>query len=76
MTFDRENRRPDDVEHLRQREADERVAADSAACMARTAHEDLADEYADRADAAERAIEDAGQDHARLLGQIDARDHA
>lgn len=62
---------PDDIEHLRRREADERAAAEHAACMARTAHEDMADEYADRAailaqDAAAREA-----DLKDLLGRID-----
>lgn len=45
---------PDDLAYLIQREADERAAAQDAACMARTAHEDLADEYAGRAEALKR----------------------
>jgi len=62
---------PDDLDYLRKREADERAAADDASCMARTAHEDLADEYADRAaELAQQAAErEAGlQD---LLDRID-----
>lgn len=65
---------PDDVDYLRKREADERAAAAEAACMARTAHEDLADEYADRAAALaqeERANADA---LAELLTRIDRPD--
>ncbi len=66
----------DDVAYLREREAAERAAADDAACMARTAHEDLADEYADRAAAVERAASDAGLEQQRLLDRIDAADRA
>ena len=44
--------------------------------MARTAHEDLADDYAERADAADRASVEAGAVHKRLLSQIDARDRS
>lgn len=64
----------DDIAYLRQREADERAAAEDAACMARTAHEDMADEYADRAEDARRAREQAGLDHESLLKQIDGKD--
>ncbi len=62
---------PDDIAYLRRRAADERAAADAAACMARTAHADLADEYADRAEmlADDAAAPDA--DLGALLGRID-----
>lgn len=66
----------DDVAYLRRRESDERAAAEDAACMARTVHEDLADDYADRADAADRASVEAVAVHDRLLSQIDARDRS
>ncbi|MEW6301560.1 MAG: hypothetical protein AB1671_28140 [Thermodesulfobacteriota bacterium] len=47
MTNDDAPQHMDDVEYLLQREADERAAAEDASCLARTAHQDLADEYAD-----------------------------
>lgn len=59
------------IEYLRQREADERAAAENAACMARTAHEDLADEYADRAEAERQAEAQVNAECARLLIEID-----
>ncbi len=44
--------------------------------MARTAHEDLADEYAERAAAVNQAIMEARVIHERLLSQIDAEDRS
>lgn len=61
----------DDVEYLRKREADERAAADAAACMARTAHEDLADEYADRAELLAQQAIDSEKQLTALLHRID-----
>jgi hypothetical protein len=76
MTKDREGHQVDDVEYLRRREADERAAAEDAACMARTAHEDLADQYAERAAAVNQASMEARVIHERLLSQIDAEDRS
>jgi hypothetical protein len=61
----------DDIDYLRKREADERAAAEAAACMARTAHEDLADDYADRAEALAR---EAAAEEARLKALLDRLD--
>lgn len=58
---------PDDLAYLEQREAAERAAAEESACMARTAHEDLADEYADRAAAMKR---EAARAEAEILDLI------
>lgn len=52
----------EDLDYLRQREAEERAAAEAAACMARTAHEDLADMYAEQA---ARLIPDLPDDELR-----------
>lgn len=62
---------PDDVEYLRRREADERAAAEDAACMVRTAHEDLADEYAERAAALSREAAETDATLQELVRQID-----
>jgi hypothetical protein len=58
----------DDLAYLREREAAERAAADRSACMASTAHEDLALTYAERAAGLER---DAAETDARLRDLLD-----
>lgn len=62
---------PDDIAYLRQRAAEERSAADDAACMARTAHADMADDYADRADTLAEAAAAGQAELEALLGRID-----
>ncbi|WP_293873214.1 hypothetical protein [Sphingomonas sp. UBA978] len=71
MTNGEPTQESDNIEYLRQREADERAAAEDAACMARTAHDDLADEYADRAEAERQAEAQANAECTRLLTEID-----
>lgn len=71
MTNGEPTQESDNIEYLRQREADERAAAEDAACMARTAHEDLADGYADRAEAERQAEAQANAERTRLLTEID-----
>ena len=41
------DRSREDLAYWRAREAEERAQAAAASCMARTAHEDMADDYAD-----------------------------
>lgn len=61
----------DELEYLRQREAAEWAASAETACMARTAHEDLAETYAERAEALEQAAAENEARLGELLGRLD-----
>lgn len=60
-----------DIAYLRRREAEETAAAARAHCMARTAHEDMAEDYADQLRAAEAAFAAETASLASLVRQLD-----